>query len=124
MVRGSLSCRQCQRSCLPHASGDGLCGSCRQSPRRTPRSPQLGANDHSPLQAPDDAPVRGALDDDGWRPTPRPHVPRHCLKCDRRFLSWGAANRLCPTCREHGPGGESPGLVYTLARVDRRPDDG
>ena len=25
---------------------------------------------------------------------------RTCLRCDRRFLSAGADNRLCPTCRD------------------------
>lgn len=28
-----------------------------------------------------------------------PTTPRDCLRCDRRFDSWGAANRLCPACR-------------------------
>jgi hypothetical protein len=26
--------------------------------------------------------------------------PRTCLRCDRTFASWGAANRLCAKCQE------------------------
>jgi hypothetical protein len=26
--------------------------------------------------------------------------PRTCLRCDRTFASWGAANRLCAKCHE------------------------
>ena len=40
--------------------------------------------------------------------------PRRCLRCERRFLSWGAANRICNRCLDAHHSDPTPEPVATL----------
>lgn len=40
---------------------------------------------------------------------------RVCLKCNRKFISYGIQNRICPQCRE-----QNAGLYYNVFSIPPR----
>lgn len=46
--------------------------------------------------------------------------PRQCLRCDRRFDSEGAHNRLCQDCRSATAAGPTPEEEYEFVRHPMR----
>lgn len=51
--------------------------------------------------------------------TPRKLQPRVCLKCDKKFPSWGPANRICGPCNL-----ENEKIYETSRGPVQKPDDG
>lgn len=78
-----------------------LCG-CGRPPSSTYRVVRGHGGRVKPIDRPEEAKARRSL----RYASPQPKTPktrprnRVCLRCDKKFSSWGIGNRLCQRCRD------------------------